>query len=129
MNDLRAAALALPEMTEAPHFMRTSFRVNGRIVAQDTERAGEAGFAIVNVPLGQAEILVEVRPDVFDFATWGAWRGLRVRLEAVDAQELAELVGDAWERIAPKKLQKLHTLQKMHGGAGQRVPAGPPAVS
>lgn len=119
MDDLRAAALALPEMVEAPHFTRTSFRVNGRIVAQDTERGGEAGFAIVNAPLGQAEVLVEVRPETFDFATWGAWRGLRVRLDTVDADELAELVGDAWHRIAPKKLHRL---------AG-RVSAGSPALS
>ncbi len=105
LDDLRAAALALPEVVEAPHFTVTSFRVNGRIVAQETtHRTDGTPHAIVNVPVGRAEILVEVRPDVFDWAIWGTHRSLRVRLPRIKADELEELVRDAWLRLAPKNL-------------------------
>lgn len=105
LDDLRDAALALPEVVEAPHFSVTSFRVNGRIVAQETtHRTDGTPHAIVNVDAGRAEILVEVRPDVFDWAVWGSHRSLRVRLPQIEADELGELVRDAWLRLAPKKL-------------------------
>lgn len=106
LEDLRAAALAMPEAVEAPHFHLTSFRIGKRIFAQETQPKGmpDATYAIVNVPEARREMLAEVDPDAFTIATWGAWRGLRVRLDRVDAETLADLVSDAWEAIAPKRL-------------------------
>lgn len=108
LDDLRASALALPHAVEAPHFDVASFRVGKRIFAQQTRQPKgmpPAAYAIVNVPQHRRELLAEVRPDAFTIATWGALRSLRVRLDAIDAAELTELVRDAWEHIAPKRMQ------------------------
>lgn len=108
LDDLRAAALALPHVVEAPHFSVTSFRVNGKIVAQETtHRTDGTPHAIINVPAAQAEMLVEARPDACEWAMWGRQRYFRIRLERVDADDLARWTRDAWLRLAPKKLHHL----------------------
>ncbi|QMW23127.1 MmcQ/YjbR family DNA-binding protein [Sandaracinobacteroides saxicola] len=119
LEDLRAVAMGLPEAVEMPHWEVTSFRVGGKIFAQETlppkgaqisdRPKGEvavpgATYAIVNVPEHRRELLAEVRPEMFSVAVWGSWRGLRLRLDLIEVEELAELVRDAWVRLAPKRL-------------------------
>jgi hypothetical protein len=109
LETLRQFAMALPEAVQAPHFHLTSFRINKRIFAQETAapdgngREG-AAYAIINVPQHRREILIEVQPDTFTLAVWGSWRGLRVRLDAIEPADLADLVADAWAHLAPKRL-------------------------
>ena len=54
-DDLRAAALALPEAEEKDHFGAASFRVNGKIFAQLAVRDGAR--AILKLPQGRREFL------------------------------------------------------------------------
>ena len=54
------------------------------------------------------ELLFEARPDVFRPMTAGALRWSFVDIEKLDADELAELVREAWTQIVPKKVARAY---------------------
>jgi hypothetical protein len=97
----RRLALSLPEAVEQDHHGRPSFRVGGKIFATlwSEER--------MNVMLDEGGILtaVERAPDACENVWWGKrLAAVGVRLPVADAELLAELLADAWERKAPKRL-------------------------
>lgn len=102
-DEVRQIALALPEVVEQDHHGRPSFRVAGRILATlwDQEH--------MNVMLDEAGIrtAVEVRPGVCEEFRWGTrLRATHVDLGLADEQLIRELLIDAWEQKAPKRLLK-----------------------
>ncbi len=102
MSDLAQArrfALSLPEVTEEPHFEMASFRVRGKIFV--TVPPGGELLHVFTDPL-EAGGWVAEDPAAFEPLLWGKRvRGLRVRLAAVSAARLRELIEDAWRRKAP----------------------------
>ena len=97
----RKLALALPEAVEQDHHGRPSFRVGGRIFA--TLRDADH----INVMLDHDGIrtAVEQDPGHCEEVWWGRrLTAVRVDLRAADAGMLAELLEDAWEGKAPKRL-------------------------
>lgn len=97
----RKLAVALPEAIEHDHHGRPSFRVGGRIFATlwDAEH--------VNVMLDEDGILTAVHdhPGTCEEVWWGKRRAaVRVDLRRADAELLADLLADAWEGKAPKRL-------------------------
>jgi hypothetical protein len=99
--DARALALGLPEAVEQDHHGRPSFRVAGKIFATlwDEEH--------MNVMLDPDGIrtAVQAEPSVCAEQWWGKrLAAVRVSLPRADAGLLAELLADAWERKAPKRL-------------------------
>ena len=101
-DDLRRAALVLPGAEEKDHFGAASFRVNGKIFAQTA--VGEGSKAILRLPKGRRELLWEVRPEVFTPSVWGRIISCYVALDAIEPDELAELVRASWTAVAPKRL-------------------------
>ena len=100
-DEARALALSLPEAVERDHHGRPSFRVGGRIFATlwSDERT--------NVMLDEAGILtaLEAMPAVCEPVHWGKrLAAVGVSLTRVGADELRELLEDAWEDKAPKRL-------------------------
>jgi hypothetical protein len=100
-DEARALALSLPEATEQDHHGRPSFRVGGRIFATlwSDQR--------MNVMLDEGGILtaVDSAPDACE----KVWCGKRlaaaaVDLRSVDRELLRELLTDAWEGKAPRRL-------------------------
>jgi hypothetical protein len=101
VQEVRAAALALPEAVEAGHFGRSSFRVRGKIFVT----VHEDGRGVnLKLPRDEHEALVASQPDVFGTVIWGRLIRTSVRLEAADAGEIAELVQEAWRAVAPKRV-------------------------
>ena len=99
-DDVRSLALALPEVVEAPHHDRTSFRVGGRIFA-----TMPADGASVNVLLDEEDALAAAGDEGPELLRWGQKLvGVRVDLADADADMLAELLEDGWRRRAPKAL-------------------------
>jgi hypothetical protein len=97
----RRLALALPEAVEQDHHGRPSFRVAGRIFAT----LWDDGH--MNVMLDEPGILTAVQqmPEVCAEVWWGKrLAAARVTLERVDAARLSELLADAWEQRAPRRL-------------------------
>jgi len=97
----RSLALALPEAVEQDHHGRPSFRVGGRIFATLRDEGR------MNVMLDEGGILtaVEDAPGVCDVVYWGKRRAaVAVDLGRAEPEFLAEVLRDAWETKAPKRL-------------------------
>ena len=103
IDDVRSVAIGLPRTTEALVRGRVKFRV-GRIVFLAFSRdETEMGFAF---PKEWREALVESEPDKFRLPDQSDLRynWAVVRLTAIDARELRELVVDAWAIVVPKSV-------------------------
>jgi hypothetical protein len=101
IEDARALAVSLPEALEQDHHGRPSFRVRGKIFATLWDETH------MNVMLDEPGILTAAQghPESCREFWWGKRLGaLSVDLERVDADLLAELLADAWERKAPRRL-------------------------
>ena len=104
---VRRLALALPEAIEQDHHGRPSFRVAGRIFATlwDADH--------VNLMLDEDGIRTAVERDPKRCAevVWGRrLAAVRVDLRLADADTVAELLADAWEAKAPKRLLARRTV-------------------
>ncbi len=101
IQDVRGIAMSLPRTTE--HLIRgnTKFRV-GRLVyaavSADEERLG-FGF-----PKDERAALVASEPDKFmmPLRSDERYHWVRARLAVLDAEELRELLIDAWCMVVPK---------------------------
>ena len=103
VEDVRAVAIDLPRSTEAFVRGRVKFRV-GRIVYLAFSRdETELGFAF---PKEWREALVEQEPDKFRLPDVSDLRynWAVVRMAAIEATELRELVIDAWAFVVPKRV-------------------------
>ena len=103
VEEVRAFATALPRTTEVLIHDRVKFRV-GRIVYVAFSRdETEMGFAF---PKEEREMLVESEPDKFLMPTGGdlRWNWVVARVDALDAEEMRELVLDAWRMVVPKRV-------------------------
>ena len=103
VEDVRAIAITLPRTTEGVVRGRLKFRV-GRIVYIAFSRDETLmGFAF---PREWREAAVESEPAKFVMPTGGDLRynWLIVRLAAIDAAELHELVVDAWSMVVPQRV-------------------------
>jgi hypothetical protein len=109
VDEIRELAIGLPRTTEAVVRGRLKFRI-GRIVylafSRDEERMG---FAF---PKDWREVLVGSDPEKFQMPepsdlryNWAV-----VRLAAIDAGEMREIVVDAWEFVVPKSVAAEHAL-------------------
>jgi hypothetical protein len=102
-DDVRAFARTLPRSSEAFVRGRVKFRI-GRIVYLSLSKDGSTmGFAF---PKEWRQALVESEPEKFslpsDFDMRYHWA--HVRLAAIDADEMSELVEDAWAFCVPKRV-------------------------
>ena len=101
MDEVRTFARTLPRSSEAFVRGRIKFRL-GRIVWLSFSRDGSTmGFAF---PKELREALVESEPEKFSLPSQSDLRyhWVHVRLAAIDADEMRELVEDAWAFCAPK---------------------------
>jgi hypothetical protein len=103
MNEVRAFARTLPRSSEAFVRGRVKFRV-GRIVWLAFSRDGSTlGFAF---PKELRQALVDSEPDKFSLPGAGDLRyhWAHVRLDALEAEEMRELVEDAWAFCVPRRV-------------------------
>ena len=103
IEDVRALAGSLPRSTEALVRDRVKFRV-GRIVYLAFSRdETEMGFAF---PKAEREALVASEPAKFLMPEPSDLRyhWVTVRLAAIDATEMREIVLDAWRMVVPKRV-------------------------
>ncbi len=102
-DDVRALARRLPRSTEAFVRGRVKFRV-GRIVYL-TFSKDEALMGLA-FPKDEREAALETYPEKFVRPRPSDMRysWIVVRLDALDEDEMRELVLDAWRMVVPKKL-------------------------
>jgi hypothetical protein len=103
IDEIRAVASTLPRSSEGLVRGRVKFRV-GRIVYLSLSRDGSTmGFAF---PKDWRDALVESDPEKFSLPSESDMRyhWVHVRLAAIDAAEMRELVEDAWAFCVPKRV-------------------------
>jgi hypothetical protein len=91
----------LPEAVEQDHHGRPSFRVAGKIFATQWDEDH------MNVMLDEGGIRTAVQsdPETCEEVWWGKrLAAVRIDLRRADAEMLSDLLADAWETKAPKRL-------------------------
>jgi hypothetical protein len=99
--DARSLALSLPEAVEQDHHGRPSFRVGGKIFATLWSEQR------MNVMLdeGGVRTAVESAPAACEEVWWGKrLTAVGVTLARADRDLLVDLLTDAWEHKAPRRL-------------------------
>jgi hypothetical protein len=96
-EDVRRICLALPEVEER----KQTFRTNGRIFVNMSH---EEGAISARAPDDERDLLIRARPDVY-FVTphYDGWESVLVLLDAVDDEELAGRIEDAYAFIEMKR--------------------------
>jgi hypothetical protein len=103
IDDVRAFASTLPRTSEGLVRGRVKFRI-GRIVYLSLSRDGSTmGFAF---PKELRDALVESEPEKFSLPSQSDLRyhWVHVDLAAIDADEMRELIEDAWAFVVPKRV-------------------------
>ena len=103
IDDARAIAGTLPRSYEALVRDRVKFRVGSIVYAAFSRDETIMGFGF---PREEREALVASEPDKFLMPEPSdmRYRWVQVRLDAIDADELRELLVDAWRMCVPKKV-------------------------
>ena len=109
IEEIRALAITLPRSSEGVVRGQAKFRI-GRIVYLSLSRDGSTmGFAF---PKEWRDALVESDPDKFSLPSKSDLRynWVHVRLAAIDADEMRELVEDAWAFCVPKRVAEEYAV-------------------
>lgn len=106
LDRLWRLALNLPEVVEADHYGRPSFRIGGRILAT----VPDEHHLNVMVDEAVARAVADGDPDAVELLWWGQrLAGVRVQLDAASVALVTELLDDAWRRRAPARLRRAAT--------------------
>lgn len=133
-EDVRRIALALPETGERPsHDAQAAWRVKDKLFVwerplrrSDFEALGDAapdgeilGARVADV--GVKEALIADNPEVY-FTTphFDGYPAILVRLDVIGANELEELIVDAWLVRAPKRVAAAYLRDTEQAGESSR---------
>jgi hypothetical protein len=107
IDEVRAFAGTLPRSSEGLVRGQVKFRIDGRIV----------WFAF---PKELRQALVDAEPEKFSLPRPSDMRyhWVHVRLAAIDAEEMRELVEDAWAFCAPKQVAEAYAVAQGYVESG-----------
>jgi hypothetical protein len=102
-EDVVALGTRLPGVEVATSFRTPALRVRGRGMCR--MRSNPEALVLRVADMGEREALLQGQPDVF-FTTphYDGYPYVLVRLEAIDSDELGELLEDAWRVYAAKRV-------------------------
>jgi hypothetical protein len=103
VDDVREFALGLPRTHEALVHDRIKFRVGQIVYVAFSRDETIMGFGF---PREERDMLIESWPEKFMYPRRSDMRfnWVLVRLDAIDRDEMRELVLDAWRMVVPKKV-------------------------
>jgi hypothetical protein len=103
VEEVRAFATALPRTIEVLVHDRVKFRVGQIVYVAFSRDETVMGFAF---PKEERDALVESEPEKFMLPGRSDLRfnWVLVRMAAIDATEMRELVLDAWRMVVPKRV-------------------------
>jgi hypothetical protein len=108
LERVRRICMALPETVEKLSHGEPTFFVRKKVFAMCSNNHHNDGHIAVTLPaaIGVQAALVEANPEKFYRPPYVGVRGwIGVELDQVDDEELALHVQEAWQLIAPEKLQ------------------------
>jgi hypothetical protein len=105
VDDVRDVLAGLPRSSEVLVRNRVKFRVGQIVYVAFSQDESEIGFAF---PKEERAALVAARPEVFFLPRESELRfnWVEARLDALDADEMRELVLDAWRMVVPQRLAR-----------------------
>ena len=108
VDEVRSVAIGLPRTTEALVRGRVKFRVGKIVYLAFSRDESELGFAF---PKEWRDALVDSEPDKFRLPEQSDLRynWLVVRLAAIEAPDLHDLVVDTWSQVVPKSVAAAYT--------------------
>jgi hypothetical protein len=118
VDEVRAVASVLPRSSEGLVRGQVKFRIDGRIVWLALSKDGSTmGFAF---PKELRQALVDAEPEKFSLPRPSDMRyhWVHVRLAALEADEMRELVEDAWAFCAPKQVAEEYALAQGYVESG-----------
>jgi hypothetical protein len=106
-DDVRRIARSLPRTEEALVRDRVKFRVGRLVYLSLSVDETLMGFAF---PKEERSALIAAEPEKFlrPLRSDERYNWLRVRLAAIDEDELTELIVDAWQMCVPKRVAAAH---------------------
>jgi hypothetical protein len=118
VDDVRAVLAGLPRSNEVLVHDRVKFRVGQIVFVALSEDETRIGLAF---PREERAALVAARPDVFFLPRESELRfhWVEAWLDALDADEMRELVLDAWRMVVPQRVAR--QLLRPDSGAGHDV--------
>lgn len=105
IDQLRRAALALPDVEEGTHFGMVAFSVRGKGFASVTKD----GVVQLQMPADVTDRALAAHPTGERLVRMGSPIGFRVPLTDIGGKDLNALVSQAWRSRAPKRLAQRHT--------------------
>jgi hypothetical protein len=107
VEQVRRVALSLPRAYEALVRDRIKFRVGSLVFVSFSRDETTMGFGF---PREERAHLVASRPDVFQLPPPSdlRYQWVVARMAALDPDEMAELVTDAWRMCVPKGVAREH---------------------
>src|SRR5438874_13506155 len=102
-EDIRRAVAGLPGARESEMLGEPAFKV-GRKGFVHVWR----GRIMMKLDRDHQELLFEARPDVFAPTRGGGMRWSWINIAALEADEVAVLVREAWTSIVPKKVSRAY---------------------
>jgi hypothetical protein len=105
--DVVAIATRFPEVTEGTSYGTPALRVKDKFICR--MRTNPDALVVRVIDVGDQQALLQGNSDVFfTTAHYDGYPYVLVRLEAVAAAELEELIEDAWRIQAPKRVLKAY---------------------
>jgi hypothetical protein len=107
VDDVRAAVAELPRSYEVLVHDRVKFRVGSIVYLAFSRDEKVMGFAF---PKEERAALVAAEPEKFAMPATSDLRynWVHVQLDAIDLDEMRELVVDAWRMVVPKRVAREH---------------------
>jgi hypothetical protein len=107
VDDVRAVVRDLPRSYEVLVRDRVKFRVGSYVYVAFSRDESTMGLGF---PKEERADLVAARPDVFQLppASDMRYHWVVARTDALDVDEMRELVLDAWRMVVPKKVAREH---------------------
>jgi len=118
IDEVRTVASVLPRSSEGLVRGQVKFRIDGRIVWLALSKDGSTmGFAF---PKELRQALVDAEPEKFSLPSASDMRyhWVHVRMAALDADEMRELVEDAWAFCAPKQVAEEYAVAQGYVESG-----------
>jgi hypothetical protein len=103
--DVVARARELPEVEESTSYRTPALKVAGKTFARLRTEA-EGGLVLMCDQDEKAALLASGDPAYYTRPHYDGYGAILVDLAAVDEDQLAELVEEAWRRKAPAKLRR-----------------------
>jgi len=111
---VRDLAHALPEVQDSASWGMPALKVRGKLIAMRKE---DGETLAIRTDFLEREALVRIAPDTFFFTDhYRNYPWVLVRLAAVEPAQMAEMLEDAWRRVAPKSLIRALDAERAKAG-------------